>query len=299
MSLKIVIPVIFLVFFNFNLSFVESKLLENYSNSLTKLVNHFGYNIDTHQLVTTDGYFVNVYRLYGKDKKVSSKSYKKGCPVKPAIFLSHSIYLNSIEFLLLGPGKTFAFHIVDRGYDVWLGDVRAGRFTLAHTSLPITPFNYKYWDFTAHEVATIDVPLMIDYVIKMTKSKKIFYGGFSSGTTYLSILLSEKPEYNEKLIHASFIGAAIWCSNHTDTLFKAFENNFFTLVSYPQTLPTLPLAQIHKFFHDRIEKSCKTKLNSTDCLKAIADRSEWIAWAEHGKYTDKVKSYKILLTDYE
>lgn len=44
-----------------------------------------------------------------------------------------------------------------------------------------------------------DLPAMIDYTLKETGQKQIFYIGFSQGTTQFWILMSLRPEYNRKI----------------------------------------------------------------------------------------------------
>lgn len=43
---------------------------------------------------------------------------------------------------------------------------------------------------------------MIDYTLNKTKSSQMFYVGHSQGTTALLVLLSTRPEYNEKIVQA-------------------------------------------------------------------------------------------------
>ena len=49
------------------------------------------------------------------------------------------------------------------------------------------------------EMSTIDLPKFIDTVLEKTGQKKLTYIGYSMGTTLSYILLSEKPEYNDKM----------------------------------------------------------------------------------------------------
>lgn len=62
-----------------------------------------------------------------------------------------------------------------------------------------------------HEIATIDLPTMIDYILGYTKQKSLYYVGHSMGTTVLFILLSTKPEYNAKIkLGICLAPSAIW-----------------------------------------------------------------------------------------
>jgi len=44
-----------------------------------------------------------------------------------------------------------------------------------------------------------DLPAMINYILYQTDQKQLFYIGFSQGTTQFWVLMSLKPEYNEKI----------------------------------------------------------------------------------------------------
>lgn len=49
------------------------------------------------------------------------------------------------------------------------------------------------------EMAIIDVAKFIDVVLEKTNQKKLSFIGYSMGTTLSYMLLSEKPEYNDKM----------------------------------------------------------------------------------------------------
>lgn len=50
-------------------------------------------------------------------------------------------------------------------------------------------------------------------------SSKLHYVGYSQGTTSLLVLLSEKPEYNDK-IHIASLMAPVGYVNHEDFLYQ-------------------------------------------------------------------------------
>lgn len=52
------------------------------------------------------------------------------------------------------------------------------------------------WD----EMGIIDLPTMIDYTLQYTGQPDLYYVGFSMGTTTYYAMLSEKPEYNDKVM---------------------------------------------------------------------------------------------------
>lgn len=93
--------------------------------------------------------------------------------------------------------SSLGFYLSENGYDVWLGNVRGSRYSRKHKTLDNG--STKYWDFDWHEMGVKDLPASIDYIINITGQKKINYIGHSQGTTILFVLMSELPEYNEKI----------------------------------------------------------------------------------------------------
>lgn len=72
-----------------------------------------------------------------------------------------------------------------------------------------------------------DVPAVIDYVLQATTNRKVNYIGYSQGTTSLLVLLSERPEYNDKINVASFMAPIGYLYN------AAFLIKFVTLFIMP------------------------------------------------------------------
>lgn len=73
-----------------------------------------------------------------------------------------------------------------------------------------------------------DLPAMIDYILAQTGQKQLFYIGFSQGTTQFWILMSLRPEYNEKIKLMSAL-APVAYTGHIIGLLKpaSFFANFF------------------------------------------------------------------------
>ncbi|XP_031783242.1 lipase 3-like [Nasonia vitripennis] len=76
------------------------------------------------------------------------------------------------------------------------------------------------------EIALIDVPKFIDVVFEKTGQKKVSYIGYSVGTTLGFMLLSEKPEYNDKINIAIHIAPVAYFTPP----FKPLVNTLLALV---------------------------------------------------------------------
>lgn len=84
-----------------------------------------------------------------------------------------------------------------------MGNARGNRYSrenVLRSPLGKTNERKKFWDFSWHEMGTIDLPKMLDYVLAKTSFNKIHYIGHSQGTTSFFVMLSERPEYNSKIL---------------------------------------------------------------------------------------------------
>lgn len=89
--------------------------------------------------------------------------------------------------------------MASHGYDVWLGNFRGNTYSRSHASFDPDEYIGNFWCFTIDELALIDLPTMIDFVIHRTGVKSISYVAHSMGSTAALMLLSTIPEYNQKL----------------------------------------------------------------------------------------------------
>lgn len=83
---------------------------------------------------------------------------------------------------------------------VWFGNARGSRYSMKHKNF--SSDSREFWTFSWHEIGYYDLPAMIDYVLRESKSPELFYAGHSQGTTSLLVLLSTRPEYNKKITEA-------------------------------------------------------------------------------------------------
>lgn len=72
--------------------------------------------------------------------------------------------------------------------------------TYSRRNIFVESNNPDFYNFAIDELATFDLPTMIDYVLKETSKEKIFYIGYGLGNTAMFALLSEEPEFGEVVI---------------------------------------------------------------------------------------------------
>lgn len=174
-----------------------------------ELIAQYGYNGETHSVTTEDGYTLDIHRISGGPKSPPRKG-------KKVVFLMHGLRAMSDEWVMTGPNHAQGFQLADEGYDVWMGNARGTDYSLNHTTYK--PFGNKnqqkhFWSFSWHEMGVYDVPAMIDYVLAHTGQQKLQYVGHSQGCAVYFVMMSEKPEYNEKIEMAHVMAPAVFIKN--------------------------------------------------------------------------------------
>ena len=87
--------------------------------------------------------------------------------------------------------------MADAGCDVWMGNVRGNTYSTNHTTLK--KHDKRFWQFTFDEMAGIDLPSMIDYVLAQTGVETVSYFGHSQGTLIAFIGFSQNKELASKI----------------------------------------------------------------------------------------------------
>lgn len=122
--------------------------------------------------------------------------------------------------------------MADLGYDVWLGNARGNRYSRRHIRLNPDggrTDRRRFWEFSWHQVGTIDLPEMIDHVLKETGVERIHYIGHSQGTTSFFVMASERPEYNDKIIAMQALAPVAFMSNLRSPIIRAAGAFLWTL----------------------------------------------------------------------
>ncbi|CAH2048333.1 unnamed protein product, partial [Iphiclides podalirius] len=148
-----------------------------------KLAADYGYVAEQYEIVTEDGYKLQLFHIPGKGKT--------------PVLLMHGIFDSSDTWIARG-NASLAIALADRGYDVWAGNCRGNRYGRGHVSLN-PDLDAEFWAFTFHEIGYYDLPAIIDTVLNHTAADKVDAVGHSQGNTVFYVLASARPEYNGKV----------------------------------------------------------------------------------------------------
>jgi len=176
--------------------------------NVLELISKHGYPYERHSVTTEDGYILEYQRIPHGISNTSE-------PNKPVVLLMHGFLSSAADWVNSGPGKSLAYILADLGYDVWLGNARGTTWSRAHVTL--NPDNDpEFWNFSWEEIGSLDLPVVIDYILALTGQEKLFYVGHSQGCTSFFTLTTMRPEYNDKIRLAVQFGPAVYMDHMTN-----------------------------------------------------------------------------------
>jgi lysosomal acid lipase/cholesteryl ester hydrolase len=161
-----------------------------------RLIRYRGYPAELHTVETSDGFFITMFRIpSGRASldKLPEHSEQKKHPV----FFMHGFLQSSEAWVLRDSKGCLPFILADEGYDVWLGNVRGNRYGYKHRHF--SPRSRQFWDFGMDEMARIDLPIQIEYAMKVSGACKMTYIGFSQGTAIAFAAFSVLPDLASKI----------------------------------------------------------------------------------------------------
>nr|XP_054922694.1 lipase member J-like [Dermacentor andersoni] len=186
---------------------IRRRVPPSHSFFQESLIGDNGYPLETHEVATGDGYILQMHRIpHGRMGSCAHVSASKDtwCGGRGPVFVMTGLLADSTSLVLDFPGQSLGFVLADNGYDVWLGNTRGNTFGRRHRTLDVR--SRPFWNFTFHEHALYDLPAQIDYVLNETGQRQLLYVGISQGTLIFFAMMSERPEYNNKV--KAFAGLA-------------------------------------------------------------------------------------------
>ncbi|KAG0608302.1 hypothetical protein M758_8G095300 [Ceratodon purpureus] len=158
------------------------------------------------QVQTSDGFLLGLQHIPYGVAGITNDTQKR-----PPVFLQHGLTQGGDDWVLNSPSQSLAYILADRGFDVWIGNLRGTRFSHGHTTL--SPDDWRFWDWSFNEHASIDMPTMVGYVQRSTASQ-VYYVGHSQGTIMALAAMSDPDTGMSNLLKASALLAPIAYMQH-------------------------------------------------------------------------------------
>lgn len=149
-----------------------------------------------------------MYRIPGR--KGSKPDITEKDPSRRVALLQHGLLVklnvlyykdSSDSWISNYENKTFAFVLANLGYDVWLGNNRGNKHSRNHLTLDPDDSKGEFWKFSLHEMATHDLPAIIEFVLQSTGRTNLTYVGHSQGTTQMFAALSLNNDYYKQKLN--------------------------------------------------------------------------------------------------
>lgn len=171
------------------------------ASDFTELCELYGYYCEEHIVQTGDGYLLGLHRLGWRqgEEDVRVNAGAKGNGIKKkVVYLHHGLMMNSEVWVCLTEReRCLPFELVEKGYDVWLGNNRGNKYS--KKSVHTAPTSSDFWNFSMDQFAFHDIPDSIAYILETTHQPSLSYIGFSQGTAQAFATLSIHPTLNEKV----------------------------------------------------------------------------------------------------
>jgi pimeloyl-ACP methyl ester carboxylesterase len=126
------------------------------------IIRKYGFNAESHEVITEDGYKLGIWRLAGKFSE-----YKTITEKRPPILLWHGLASSGYAWMTNGD-KSIAFTLANEGYDVWLGNTRGNTFSKKHERLDESDDENEFWDFSWEKAGIYDVSATVDFISNKT-----------------------------------------------------------------------------------------------------------------------------------
>ena len=184
------------------------------------------------------------------------------------VYLQHGLVDSSDTWVVNNESLAPAFHLANRGFDVWVGNSRGNRYS--HRGL--SPSVVHFWNFTFHDMAMGDLPGAFSYIRRVT-GRKVHYIGHSQGTLQMFIALSRKvPEVVDNLLSFNAFGPVAYQKHQTSALTKLSKTKIPEFLAVKLIL-LRQLARRYSIFHKeqdsfRLKHARKSLRHANTCSRS-------------------------------
>lgn len=176
---------------------------------MTQIVKTRGYDIETHYVTTSDGYILTMFRIPNGKNGAKIGDSLRG---KPPVLLQHGLLDSSFTWVSNFEEQSLGYILADQGFDVWFGNNRGNHYGRNHTTLDPDNKVGGFWNITWDDMASKDLPALINYVTQITGKSSLGYVGHSEGTIQMfaagtQLEVNKDPDFQRAIKSVNFFGA--------------------------------------------------------------------------------------------
>ncbi|CAK1556245.1 unnamed protein product [Leptosia nina] len=197
---------------------VPQNVLEDATLDVPELVRKYGYPLEKHNVITLDGYILELHRIpHGRFNNNQAGN-------KPVVFVMHGVVCSSADWVLTGPGVGLGYILAEEGFDVWLGNNRGNYYSRRHLTLnPDDANSTAFWQYSLDEMGNLDLSSSIDYILRVTGRPNLHYIGHSQGTSVFFVLGSLRPDFSEKIAAAHMLAPVVFTVANRNPMLDALS----------------------------------------------------------------------------
>ena len=199
--------------------------------SLLEIAHRQGYPTQHHAVYTQSGYLVSVARIQARGAQADAQN--GSLAARPVLFI-HGLSCDYDIWSAAAPGQILPFQIADRGYDVFVANLRAAKETMRHRERDRE--SREFWEFSIDELIAEDLPAVLAQVARLNGRKITVVGHSLGGTVALGALAERLPAAEEHIETVISLGSSFNLIGCDSFLTRAFR-----LVNLPRALQALGL----------------------------------------------------------
>lgn len=159
--------------------------------NVTQMINYNGYPAEEYDVVTDDGYILTIQRIPGGRHETPPSG------PRPVVLVQHGLLASSSNWVANLPNESFGFLLADKGFDVWLGNMRGNTYGRHHVNLSVD--TDAFWDFSWDEMAKYDFPAIVNFILKKTAQPSLYYAAHSQGCLIAFAELPRNKDLAQKI----------------------------------------------------------------------------------------------------
>ena len=251
-----------------------------------ELIQPHDYPFEVHSVTTEDGHILQVFRIQARGTKIVAG--------KPVVFLQHGLLDSADNWVINTPERSLGLVLADRGYDVWLGNSRGNKYSLASTNQKTKAKDF--WAYSFQQMGRYDVPANIQYVLGITGQATLDWIGHSQGTAQLFAALTDpatRDYVNAKVRKFLAMAPIVYLSNSQVFPLRVLAtqqkviSNFSNLLGIYLLFPASCQSNDHiekltkSFCNTLTPKICNGILTFIDPVAAVDDLARWDVYLHH------------------
>lgn len=203
--------------------------------NVTQIIHYNGYPAEEYNVITDDGYILTIQRIpNGRQETFSTGP-------KPVVLVQHGLLASSSNWVANLPNESFGFILADKGFDVWLGNIRGNTYGKHHVNLSVD--SDAFWDFSWDEMAKYDLPTIVNFVLKTTGQPSLYYAAHSQGSLIAFAELSRNKDLEKKIKAVFALGPVAYLGHMKSPLkyladFLPEVEDFFRVFGVRDFLPS-------------------------------------------------------------